>query len=249
MISLKKFFTKILGWYGYKLISKNHIKNLRAIGKKSNFKIKFVLDKIFQEFKIDSLIQIGANDGVRFDELNNYIKKYRINCVLVEPVSKYFEKLELNYKDYEFVKLENVAISNDSKEKNIYTVKDQFIDTYDDHINGINSFNKSHLIKHGVKEKHIESKNIKCTTIKNLIEKNNITKLKLLFIDTEGYDGNIVYDFLETVNQRPIIIFEFIHIDSIFFEKVISKLDDNKYSYFEIHENLVCVPIEEKNIL
>ena len=78
MISLKKIFTKIIGWYDYKLISKNHIKNLRTIGKKSNFKMKFILDKIFQEFKINSLIQIGANDGVRFDELNIYIKKYRI---------------------------------------------------------------------------------------------------------------------------------------------------------------------------
>tara|TARA_Y100000590_G_scaffold427298_1_gene537282 strand:+ start:2100 stop:2849 length:750 start_codon:yes stop_codon:yes gene_type:complete len=249
MISLKKIFTKIIGWYDYKLISKNYIKNLRTIGKKSNFKMKFILDKIFQEFKINSLIQIGANDGVRFDELNNYIKKYRINSVLVEPVPRYFEELQLNYKNYEFVKLENLAISNDGEEKNIYTVKDQFIDTYDEHINGINSFNKSHLIKHGVKEKHIESKNIKSTRIKNLIEKNNITNLKLLCIDTEGYDGNIVYDFLETVNQRPIIIFEFIHIDSIFFEKVIMKLDEKKYSYFEIHENLVCTPIEKKNIL
>ena len=249
MLLFKKIFTKIIGWYGYKLVSKNHIKNLRAVGKKSKYKIKFVIDKIFNEFKINSLIQIGANDGVRFDELNNYIKKYRVNCILVEPIPKYFEKLQFNYKNYEFVKLENLAISNDEEEKSIYIVKDNFIKNYGDHINGINSFNKSHLIKHGVNKGHIESIKVNCITIKNLIEKNKITNLGLLFIDTEGYDGNIVYNFLETVNQRPIIIFEFIHIDSVFFEKVINKLDSKNYSYFEVNENLVCLPKEEKSIL
>ena len=103
MLLFKKIFAKIIGWFGYKLISKNQIKNLRTLGKKSKYKIKFVIDKIFNEFKINSLIQIGANDGVRFDELNSYIKKYRVKCILVEPIPKYFEKLRFNYKNYEFV--------------------------------------------------------------------------------------------------------------------------------------------------
>ena len=128
-------------------------------------------------------------------------------------------------------------------------IESAFIGITGDHINGINSFNKSHLIKHGVNKGHIESKKVNCITIKNLIEKNKITNLGLLFIDTEGYDGNIVYNFLETVNQRPIIIFEFIHIDSVFFEKVINKLDSKNYSYFEVNENLICLPKEEKSIL
>ena len=32
-------------------------------------------------------------------------------------------------------------------------------------------------------------------------------------IDTEGYDGEIVIDFLSKMNLRPIIIFEYIHIN------------------------------------
>ena len=48
--------------------------------------------------KIKCLIQIGANDGSRFDELNIFIKKYKIKSVLVEPINEYFEDLKRNYK-------------------------------------------------------------------------------------------------------------------------------------------------------
>ena len=40
------------------------------MSKHSSLDIKKVLEAIFNENKIDELIQIGANDGVSFDELN-----------------------------------------------------------------------------------------------------------------------------------------------------------------------------------
>jgi len=249
MSSIKKIFSKIIGWYGFKLITKNHIKNLRIIGKKSNLKLNVILEKIFKEQKINYLIQIGANDGVRFDNLNFFIKKYKIKSILVEPVSKYFQNLKSNYNDCEYVKLENFAISSNKKKKLIYVVSDKYINEYGNHIPGINSFNINHLISHGVKKKHIESKEINSISIKELIDKHKISNLDLLFIDAEGYDGNIVFDFLEKINFRPIIIFEFIHIESDFFEKVINKLDEANYEYFEIQENLVCTPKGENKIL
>ena len=67
---------------------------------------------------------------------------------------------------------------------------------YDDHINGLASFNKSHLIKHGVKNNHINKEQINSLSIKYLIKKHQIKNLDLLFIDAEGYDGKIVYYFL-----------------------------------------------------
>ena len=79
--------------------------------------------------------------------------------------------------------------------------------------------------------------------------KYKIENLDLLFIDTEGYDGEIVYDFFLKSSLRPIIIFEYIHIKSDFFEKVIQKLDEKNYNYFEVQENLFCFPNEKKIIL
>ena len=72
-----KLFRKIIGSFGYKLIEKDKIKNERLISNKSFLKIDKLLNAIFQKKKIGRLIQIGANDGERFDLLNFYIKKIR----------------------------------------------------------------------------------------------------------------------------------------------------------------------------
>ena len=65
---------------------------------------------------------------------------------------------------------------------------------YGNHVPGINSFDKNHLISHGVKKKQ-RKKEVISISIEKLIEKYKIENLDLLFIDTEGYDGEIVYDF------------------------------------------------------
>ena len=70
-----KFFKKIAGIFGYKLIEKNYIKNNRILENNSYLNSKKILSYLFEEKKIDYLIQIGANDGLRFDDLNYYIKK------------------------------------------------------------------------------------------------------------------------------------------------------------------------------
>ena len=52
---------------GYKLIEKNFIKNERLITEKSFFKLEKFLENLFLSHNMNTIIQIGANDGVRFD--------------------------------------------------------------------------------------------------------------------------------------------------------------------------------------
>ena len=235
---LKKFF----GAFGYKLVDKNLLKSQRLISSKSHLTVKLLIDNLVKKGKIKSLIQIGANDGLRFDVLNKYIKEYKINSLLVEPVPFYFSKLKDNYSKDSFVKLEKSAISKKSGTINMYTVKKNCLDKYDEHIKGINSVNKTHLNKHNVKSNHIEKISVKCLSPKDLLEKYQINNLDLIFIDAEGYDGDIVMNFLNYLNFQPIIIFEFIHIKHDLFINVIKKLDEKKYNYFSIDENLICFP-------
>ena len=67
-----KLFKKIIGIFGYKLVDKSVIRNDRLLGSQSFLNINLILNKIFKNYNINYLIQIGANDGIRFDELNNY---------------------------------------------------------------------------------------------------------------------------------------------------------------------------------
>ena len=237
-----KILKKILGIAGYKLIEKEIIKNERLISSKSYLKIDKLLDTLFKDKKINNVIQIGANDGVRFDILNSYIKKYKTKSVLVEPIKKNYEKLKKNYEDCNFISFENCAISTNNEISFLYKVNEKYIKNYDDHIPGITSFNKEHLLKHGVKNRHIICENVSSINMKDLIIKHQLKSLDLLYVDAEGYDGKIVIDFLNTTNIKPVIILEFIHIKNVIFESLIKILEKNKYKLFTIDENLVCYP-------
>tara|TARA_Y100000590_G_scaffold19300_1_gene22788 strand:- start:763 stop:1506 length:744 start_codon:yes stop_codon:yes gene_type:complete len=237
-----KILKKIVGAFDYKLVEKNLIKNNRLIHSRSILNLNLILKKIFDNQKIKCLVQIGANDGSRFDELNIFIKKCKIKSVLVEPINEYFEDLKRNYKNFENVYFENSAITVGTKKKEIFVVNNKNINDYDEHIKGISSFDKNHLIKHGVKSNHILKKKINCISILNLLKKYNISNLDILFIDAEGYDGDILIDFFSSSTQEPILIFEYIHIENKIFKDLVSILTNKKYSYFNINENLICLP-------
>jgi len=239
-----KILKKICGIFGFRLIDKKLFKNNRLISTHSTLSIKTILGELFNQKKINSIVQIGANDGVIFDELNEFINKYKIKSLLVEPIKSNFDILKKNYENCDFVKFENSAISVNNEISYLYKVNPKYEDRYGSHIPAIPSFEKKHLINHGVKNKHILKEKINSITIKQLINKYKINNFDLFFVDAEGYDGKIVYDFLLTLNIRTIIIFEYIHIDNFFFEKLLKELKDKEYLFFSIGENLICLPRE-----
>ena len=243
-----KLLKKIIGAFGYKLISKNTIKNERILDDFNYLTLPRILEYLTKNGLIKSIIQIGANDGSRFDILNVFIKKYKIKSILVEPIKENFEELINNYSKIENIIFENSAISVKGEISFLYKVKSQYLNKYGEHVKAISSFNKKHLISHGVKNSHIEKQMINSISIKELLNKHKIENFDLLFLDAEGYDGNIVNDFLDESLLKPYIIFEFIHIDNDIFKILISKLIQKKYNLFNIGENIICVP-EEKDFL
>ena len=241
-----KILKKIAGIFGYRLIEKRAFKNNRVLSRHSSLTIKKVLQTIFEENKIKELIQIGANDGLSFDELNFFIKKYKTQSLLVEPIKENYEKLKKNYENYNNVKFDNSAISVNNEISYLYKVNPNKIINYGNHIPGITSFDKNHLIKHGVKKTHIVKELVNSISIKNLITKYKLNMLDLLLVDAEGYDGDIVIDFFKNVSFRPIIILEYIHINIEKFKTLIDQLEKQEYFFFSINENMFCFPKEDE---
>ena len=228
-----KLLKKISGLFGYKLVDKNYIKNNRIIENNTYLTINKVLNFLFSDNKINCLIQIGANDGLRFDILNQYIKKYKIKSILVEPIKKTFDDLVENYNNYNNVIFENVAISVNNQISHLYKINHSKEKKYrSEHFKGIMSFDKNHLIKHGVKKNDIIKEDVQSTSINNLIKKHNLDMVDLLFIDAEGYDVDIIEDFFKTSLLRPIIIFEYLHVSNQKFKDLVNYLNKNKYFFF-----------------
>ncbi len=238
---MKKFFSKLLGIFGYKLIDKKTFKNKKYLESYNLLNTSYILKIIFKKNDISNLVQIGANDGRRFDEISRYIiDNKNLKALLVEPIKKYFEELKENYKNFQNVRFENSAISRNNDITHLYCVNEKFLSNYDEHIKGINSNKINHLLKHGVKKAHIEKVVVNTISFKSLLKKFDINQIDLLYIDAEGYDGEIILDFLDNVDTRPIIIFEYYHIKNEVFKKLISKLIVEKYIVFDVNENIVC---------
>ena len=92
-----KILKKIVGIFGFKLVEKKLFKNNRLLSDYSFLSTKKILTELFNQKKINSIVQIGANDGVRFDELDQFINEYKIQSLLVEPIKSNFEKLKIKY--------------------------------------------------------------------------------------------------------------------------------------------------------
>ena len=81
---------------------------------------------------------------------------------------------------------------------------------------------------------------IDCTRFKDLIQEYNFEDLDLLVVDTEGYDGVLVKNFIENLRIRPTIIFEWIHIEKDEIKSLIKLLKQNDYNVLKISKDVVC---------
>jgi len=245
---MSKILKKFCGIFGYKLLPKNYIKNKNYLSKFSSLNLEKIISNLVEKKTINSLIQIGANDGISHDHLHSAIKQFRLESLLLEPIKKYFLDLQNNYSNYANVRFENSALSINNEILFLYKVNPEYFNKYGTLSSGISSFYKEHLLKHGIKEKHIIQEKVNQISFDELLKKYRINNFDLLLIDAEGYDCHIVNDFFLKVKKiRPIIIFEWSHIKNIDLKNTLDEIIKNNYSFFQIGDDIFCFPIE-KNI-
>jgi FkbM family methyltransferase len=153
------------------------------------------------------IIQIGSNNGN--DSVRQFITENQNNIdlvVLVEPIPFILDQLKENYKDFNNIFIENIAISDNELEK--FTLYYEEDSNYE-----LSSFRKQHLIDCNCSLEKIKSIDVNCLTINQLFEKYNIDTLDYLHIDTEGLDVYIISSIDFNKFKIKNIIFEVIHTD------------------------------------
>jgi FkbM family methyltransferase len=177
-------------------------------------------------------VQVGANDGVRFDRLYGLVTLARVPGVAIEPLPDVYARLRQNYSDYPNVMTVNAAVHATEKSMAIYRVDTSFAKEKNDWMGGIASFSRRHLENHGVPEGRILTEQVPCRPLMDILEDCNALDAMYLQTDTEGYDGEILR-MIDFARFHPSLIkFEAEHLTSGEYELIVDLLRGHGYRVF-----------------
>ena len=194
------------------------------------------------------VMNIGAMDGVLFDEMIGYTNMYNFNGLYVEPVPYLFEKLKSNIK---FGKFENSAISDYDGKIKMMTIKREVIDSGLVHNcfygmsavfppkNGLGSeFDRPTVEKYG------ELIDVDCITWNSLLKKHAIDKIDVIKIDAEGHDFQIFKQIDLQKHNLKVIRLEWINLNSEDQQKIIDSFENNNFAYEISGQDIVAISEE-----
>jgi FkbM family methyltransferase len=173
--------------------------------------LEFILKDILRSGRNDFFfIQIGANDGIRFDPVHDLIFEFQLSGLLVEPLPDIFVKLKKNYLSQPQLRFENSAIADHKGTGTLWRFHPDA--PVPDKCHGMARFNEDSIRKLANQynsEKYIEKTSIELITFEELLLKHKIKKLDFLQIDTEGYEFKILQMVMKTNFKPRLINYEF----------------------------------------
>ena len=187
----RKALNRFLKRFDYEIVKIDRFKNL--------------LERHVKEHEVFRFVQIGANDGVKFDYLYEFVTFHQCKGLVVEPLKQYFSELEKNYRTFPDIKPVNVAIHKSDKEALVYHVDPSKLHLYSKNAAGIGSFNPEHHKQIGVKTTDVITESVPCMHLMELIQSEEFADIDLLQVDVEGYDAEVI-KMLNFDQAKPNII-------------------------------------------
>jgi FkbM family methyltransferase len=160
-------------------------------------------------------IQIGANDAMQGDQLHEFVVNHGWRGIMVEPVKYVFERLAGHYGGRANLVLENAAVAASDGFQDFYHLAETGDDVpawYDQ----IGSFSRETILKHAGDipglEGRIVTARVPCLTFQSLCDKHGVGQIDLLYIDTEGYDFEIIKT-IDFARRKPLfVVYEHKHL-------------------------------------
>lgn len=149
-------------------------------------------------------IQIGACDGVSFDALYDFVLAKRLRGIAIEPLPDLFQELKQNYAGCPSVLPLNVGIHRTAKEMTMYRILSS-TNGLPDYVKGMASMDPDHHKLYGIPTEHVRTEVVRCISWDTLLAEQQIRRIDLLQLDTEGYDYEIL-DMLNFERLRPAVI-------------------------------------------
>jgi FkbM family methyltransferase len=185
--------------------------------KTSSFRLRGLISRTAKHRKNDFyFVQIGSNDGKKGDPIHEFVKKYKWQGLLVEPVPSIFKRLQENYKGYQGLNFENVAIAQEEGLRSFYRLKENDNPSMPVWYDQLGSFNKEVIQKHRSQipnlDKYLIEEEVRCIPFMALLKKHSVSRIDLLHIDAEGYDYEIIKMIDFTKVKPAAILYEHRHL-------------------------------------
>lgn len=164
----------------------------------------FIVKQLYNNNKIGSILDIGANDGTTYSNSRYFIETLGWNAVLVEPTSQCISKLNELYSENGRVIIYPYAIDAEETETVIYLGNLE-----PDTINQVSTMSTEEKA-YWETNRNVQytEELIKTKTIDQLISDININYFDIISIDTEGKDI-LAFSRLYELGYRPeFFIFE-----------------------------------------
>ena len=214
--------------------------------KRKTFSSKYILERNFPEKGGFNFIQVGANDGVSFDFLYDFVIKRNSSGVVIEPIKEYFKELVINYKDFPKIIKINKAIHPIDKKIIIHRISPNTMDKYPDWVKGIASIDFEHHLKTGIDSRDIIQEIVEACNLMDII-KENLSKFQLDYfqIDTEGFDYEVVKMIDFGFIKPRIIKYESVNLNSEDKGKLMDLLKKQGYFLFQEFGDTIGVKLSE----
>lgn len=175
-------------------------------------------------------VQIGANDGISYDWIRPYVLRYGWRGVLVEPQPEPFSRLLANYAGVGGLSFVNVAIATTRGRHAFYCNQTDLIGGLREEVTRRN--------KLGGNVKKIE---VDAITFADLLFEQQIARIDLLAIDTEGYDLEIL-KMIDFGRLRPRVIrYEICNMSDAEFQESENLLVRQGYRFFLTGSDAIAV--------
>lgn len=234
---MKHLIKKIFKSYGYEIIRR----------RPPQVNVGTLLSLFFYKIPEDFFfVQIGANDGRKNDHIYDFVLKYKLSGLLMEPQLSAFENLRKNYGSNPSLIFENEAISDRDGFQLMYMIKKDFQNIYEKqtkgNATGMSSFNKDHVrkyIQRGMEsffkdknvDDYIDEIKVKTISFGTLAQRYNIKNIDLLQIDTEGFDFEVIKMFDFNRYSPKLINYESAHLSALDRSKCESFLKEKGYLF------------------
>ena len=174
------------------------------------------------------IFDVGSNHGQSIERFSKLFNNPTIHAF--EPVSEELNKLKDKYQNKKNIYLNNFALGEKEEIKKFNITQ----------LTGNSSFNNINLgtnwLKFRSKQYNVKEKDyikniekVKIRTLDNYVKENNIQKIDLLKIDTQGYEDKVLEGSIETIkNNKVSIVLTEIMFDNVY-DKYFSFSDLEKF--------------------